>query len=490
MAFVRKIKTKSGTYLAEVENKWINGKVVQKHIRYVGKSPSKKNIHLKLDNIEIKKVKSFGDLFVINQIAQELNLNNILGDYSKEILSLTYSHIIDPQPIYKIENWFNRTDLNKILDLNNISEKQLHSALESISEDEIIKKIIKHLRKEFSKYLSNNVLIYDLTDTYFTTTKNDFGKKKRGKDGKYASLIQLGLVVDKNEGFPLTYKMYNGNIADRSTIDDILIDLEEFKFKEICLVLDRGFFSIKNIEQINKAKHKVILGISSNPKLKKLAKENKKEIISLKNRVKLNKTTFYVEKIPYQFGEVNGNLFLVFNNKKEVKEREELYDKLDEMKELLLENKKIPDKMQPFFLKSNEIDQKYLNEYLASIGFSYIFSTKDLSSTELVKTYFDKDIVEKSFRTIKGVLNLRPIKFWLKRKVKAHLLICYISYAILSLLKYKLKSLNMTPSYVLDKLKTAYKVDLIDNKENISTQKIITLSKEQEKILKLLDTKI
>ena len=37
MSFVRKIKKGDYTYLAEVENKWINGHVVQKHIRYIGR---------------------------------------------------------------------------------------------------------------------------------------------------------------------------------------------------------------------------------------------------------------------------------------------------------------------------------------------------------------------------------------------------------------------------------------------------------------------
>lgn len=39
MSFIRKIKRGNSVYYAEVENKWINGKVVQRHIRYLGKDP-------------------------------------------------------------------------------------------------------------------------------------------------------------------------------------------------------------------------------------------------------------------------------------------------------------------------------------------------------------------------------------------------------------------------------------------------------------------
>ena len=36
MSFIRAIKKGDKTYYQEVENKWINGKTVQKHIRYIG----------------------------------------------------------------------------------------------------------------------------------------------------------------------------------------------------------------------------------------------------------------------------------------------------------------------------------------------------------------------------------------------------------------------------------------------------------------------
>jgi hypothetical protein len=39
MVFIRKIKQRGKTYYAEVENQWINGKCVQKHIRSLGTDP-------------------------------------------------------------------------------------------------------------------------------------------------------------------------------------------------------------------------------------------------------------------------------------------------------------------------------------------------------------------------------------------------------------------------------------------------------------------
>jgi hypothetical protein len=43
MGFIRKIKQRGKTYYAEVENQWINGKCVQKHIRSLGSDPEHPN---------------------------------------------------------------------------------------------------------------------------------------------------------------------------------------------------------------------------------------------------------------------------------------------------------------------------------------------------------------------------------------------------------------------------------------------------------------
>ena len=110
----------------------------------------------------------------------------------------------------------------------------------------------------------------------------------------------------------------------------------------------------------------------------------------------------------------------------------------------------------------------------------------------MVRLYFDKDIIERAFKTLKGVSNLRPIRCWLKTRVKAHIFICYLSYLLLSLLKMNLKSKNimMSPEKAMEELETMYNVYFSDKKNKFQFAKTVTLSKNQEKILKSIDFKI
>jgi hypothetical protein len=71
MGFIRKIKRGGKTYLAEVKNVRVKGKVVQRHIRYIGKEADGKTIlSSSISNIQIDDVKIFGPLLVLNQIAR------------------------------------------------------------------------------------------------------------------------------------------------------------------------------------------------------------------------------------------------------------------------------------------------------------------------------------------------------------------------------------------------------------------------------------
>ena len=104
-----------------------------------------------------------------------------------------------------------------------------------------------------------------------------------------------------------------------------------------------------------------------------------------------------------------------------------------------------------------------------------------------MRLYFDKDLVEKAFRTLKGVVKLQPIRHWLSQRVIAHVFICYLAYLLLALLKYRLKSTGISPEEALDELSTMYKVYLQDSKQVHRLSRVVTLTRRQEMILKAIN---
>jgi transposase len=106
---------------------------------------------------------------------------------------------------------------------------------------------------------------------------------------------------------------------------------------------------------------------------------------------------------------------------------------------------------------------------------------------QMLSLYFDKDLVEKAFRSLKGITQLRPIRYWLAEHVRAHVFVCYLAYLLLSLLQYRLRDTEFTAESALLELGTMYKVYLRDTKNRFQLSRVVSLTKRQELILKTID---
>jgi transposase len=96
-------------------------------------------------------------------------------------------------------------------------------------------------------------------------------------------------------------------------------------------------------------------------------------------------------------------------------------------------------------------------------------------------------LVEKAFRSLKGITQLRPVRHWLAERVRAHVFLCYLAYLLLSLLRYHLRDTDFTPEKALSELTTMYKVYLRDDQHRFRLWRTVPLSKNQELILKAID---
>ena len=115
MSFIRKFKKGGKVYLAEVENQRVQGKVVQRFIRYVGKQADGRTVlSVSMSDVEVEEVKLYGPLLVLHHLAEEIEVRKHLGAYANEILCMVYAHCLDYQSVNHMEGWFKRTDLNML----------------------------------------------------------------------------------------------------------------------------------------------------------------------------------------------------------------------------------------------------------------------------------------------------------------------------------------------------------------------------------------
>lgn len=445
MSFIRKIKKGLHVYLAEVENHRVQGKVVQKVLRYVGKEiDGRIERRVVTSDVEVEAVRQCADVLAVHRVAERLGLRDMFGEHGPFILSFVYSHLLERPSIRKLEEWFGGTEIPELLGLEEISTGRLYETLGHLSRwefDRVEEKILERLRGYETK---NHSAIIDVTDTYFeggSLTE----RSRRGKDGKVRKLLQIGLGVTQGHGFPILMRTYPGRTSNIMIFKDLYNRLLERGYRAV--IIDRGMSCEDNIRRILEAKMKIIAGLRKDDGLRRrfLSRINREALYSREHRVALQSAGVYVQAFPY----LGGELIVVYNPSLEVVRRELAYG-TDKTRE-----------------------KDFRDE-----GYSLLYHNTTQTAEAVTRQYFEKEIVDRAFKKLKGVLSLRPIRVWQKEHIEGHVRVCYLAYAILSSLEYHIRKSEYSAVEFLEKLRRGYRVHLKDRKSGHRWKTDVLLEKK------------
>ena len=507
MAFIRKIKSRGRVYLAEVENQRVDGKVKQKFIRYVGVEPTNdtKLFPSSNDELSFDSVKVFGSVICLDSIARRIGLHDLLGEHAPAILSLVYCHCHDYRSVTDAERWARKTDLNQIFNVHEITEKNLRNGLSFIDEiDQFVfqKSIFEKMTYFFCQEKQSSI-VYDVTNTYLEGECCSLARHGKDKEGvKGRSLIQIGLGITKEHGIPIFHQVHRGNVHDSKIFKEAINLLERQGVKRGTIVHDRGITSKSSILQLSSMNWKIVAGVSMHRHMKGIiSKMDLSSIENFSNRVEQGNTSFYVKTESFSFGDVNGKLVVLLNPLKMQSQKEERKRQIAEAQKLLSQNEEIDPSMKKYFNKNNSVNAHAIKREEFLDGISILFTTGRFSREEIVHSYFEKDIIEKSFQMFKGGLAIRPIRHWLDGHVRAHIMICYLAYCLLTTLRYLLyknrenKHLcGISVTRALDELSEVYRIyygKKADNEQvKFPFSKVITMTERQKAIMKAVDPKL
>jgi transposase len=453
MAFIRKIKKGDAVYLAKVESYREDGKVKQRVIEYVGKEVDGRPVQkVDINSLEVENVKRYADVAVLHQVSLDLKLNYLLGKHHKSIIALLIAHLLCKGSVLRLSKWIEQSTIKETLGIPELSTEMLYRSLDHLEDcdfDDIEIALQDHWTKLAPE--DNNSFVLDVTDTYYNG-KNDESLPRKGKDGKISKLIQIGLAVSFDNGFPIMHQQFRGNLSNIKILENMMYKMANRGMRSI--VLDRGFFSEANVADMNNLGMKMIVGVKQSRGIKSdiLSKIDRNIIYAAKNQVVLKNTIVYAMETEFLF----GKLIIIYNPKYEALKR---------------------DKM---------LAEKATDEEVKYIGYSLIFHNTGLKIQTVVKKYFEKDIVERSFRSMKGEIQLHPIRLWLPKRINAHIKLCYLSMCMLSLIKFRCRKLDLSAKEILDELETIYQVNLKHKATKKSFSKTVTQSNLQKNILKKL----
>jgi transposase len=482
-----------------------------------------------LKKVRVERARRFGDCYLGLELWKRLGLDEFFaqhldGDgadvaWSRVAAVLAINRLCAPGSELAVEqHWYPSTALDDLLHIakGKINDTRLYRCLDRLLP--LKTKLEQHLKQRFGELFQAefDVLLYDLTSTYVEGAAEENPMMRRGYSRDHRAdceQLVLALIVNQ-DGFPFSYELFDGNRADVTTVEVILrtVERKHGKARRVW-IFDRGVVSEENLVAIRKRGGQYLVG-TTRSKLKQFEAE------LLKDDFEKIRPEVEVKQIKIPGGEETYILCRTVGRKEKEKAiRSRFVAKIEKALTGLakrIADGKLKDRGKMFMglgriqashpqvadlyemaVKDSQEGARLVwrqkpeqQQWLEAREGAYLLRTNLTAdgAADLWKKYMQLTEVEAAFRTLKSELALRPLFHQLERRVKAHVLVAFLGYALLVTLKHLLKrgGLQYSPAKALKRLSELYSVDIVlptvEGRE-IWLRRITKLDDEQQKIL-------
>lgn len=327
-----------------------------------------------------------------------------------------------------------------------------------------------------------DILFFDVTTLYFESfTPDELRRFGFSKDQKFRETQVVLALVTNFEGHPLSYELFPGNTSEGSTLISAVESLRKsFNIHKVVLVADRAMFSRKNLKFMEESGFQYVVAA----RLKSFPKERREWILSRKARLEGKSEEPGFERFmewEEKKGEGGRRFIVSYSSKRQLKDQS---DRKRLIERLLKKVKKgqVPVKS----LISNYGTKKYitvdktakarLNEGKIREEARFdglhgvVTNIQGRKASELLSRYRGLWRIEEAFRVSKHTLKMRPVYHWTKRRVEAHIAICFLAYSLSYMMKYRLERAGL--KFSIEKLREVLKRDQYSVIEDTRTKKL------------------
>src|SRR6478735_6681329 len=237
-------------------------------------------------SVRIERSRRFGDVYLALALWRGVGLEELcerllpLGKeriaWAKMAAVLVVARLCEPSSeLHIAEDWYRRTALCDLLQLGDeeVNKDRLYRALDHLLAHKAT--LEAHLSKRCGELFAihNEVLLYDVTSTYFEGLAEANPQAKRGYSRDHrrdCKQVCIALVVTF-DGFPLGYEVFAGNTHDSRTLQTIVSTMEaRHGMLGRVWIADRGMASAENLAWLRQTGRRYIIGAPKS-ELKKFA---------------------------------------------------------------------------------------------------------------------------------------------------------------------------------------------------------------------------
>jgi len=455
-------------------------------------------VRVRLAAMQLHRPRQWGACWLACHLYEQLELDSFFaaclpdsreGTCWRHILqTLVCYRLIDPGSEWRLHRlWFEQSAMGDLLgeDFSLVEKNALYRCLDKLLEHKGA--LFSHLRQRWQDLFgaSFDVLLYDLTSTYFESDpqEDETDKRRHGysRDKRPdCPQVVIALVVTP-DGFPLAYEVLPGNTSDKTTLRSFLAKIEaQYGKAQRIWVMDRGIPTEDVLAEMRQADPPVSYLVGT-PKgrlgklekslldlpwqavrpgvdVKLLAKDEELYVLA-KSRARVDKERAMRQRqLRWLWARLKHLSTMSLT-------REALLMKLGAARAKAPAAWRLVDtKVDPqTALFSYALNRNKLRQVRRREG-RYLLRTNVGSQdpAALWRFYIQLTEVEAAFKNLKDDLQLRPIHHQLEQRIEAHIFVAFMAYGLHVTLRARLKPLaaGLTPRAVLDKLAAIKMLDV------------------------------
>lgn len=448
-----KIRQKIVANLGRIED--VQGGELDKLISSLTRFSKRKWVQAEAAKIMVESAREWGTELIFRTIWERLDLHQTLerllakteisAPLTEAVYAMVLNRISDPLSKRAVNEWVSE------IYRPSFGALELHHFYRALDFLITHKEIIELELFEQVKHLFNlelDLVFWDTTSTYFEGNGPEglaeYGYSKDHRPDRVQ--IMIGVLMTK-EGIPVAHQVFPGNTADIETFKAIITDTRNrFQLRRVIFVGDRGMVSPTLLDELDHEHIEYIVGV----KMRKMKAVEK--ILKTGGRYQVVSENLKVKEV---WSEDADRYIICYNPieaERDRQAREEMIKKLEEKLKKEGPKQLIGNSGYRRYLvikkETVEIDYRAFEEDARYDGKYVLRTNSGLDTAEVALAYKDLWRVERAFRELKSTLDLRPIYHFKDRRVKAHVMVCFLALVLESALLRSLKQINSQVEYM------------------------------------------
>lgn len=464
-------------------------------------APTGAALSLCLADYQLQRPRQYGACWLACELWRQLELDTFWGqrlapsreatDWAQLLTVSVAYRLIDPGSEWRCHRlWYDRSAMADVLGQTLVwgGKDQLYAVLDRLlaHRDELFQHLQGRWRDLFGAQL--DVLLYDLTSTYFEGQAEAITKARHGYSRDHrpdCKQVVLALVVTP-EGLPVGYEVMNGNTLDKETLPDFMARIDKLYGKaQRVWLMDRGIPTEAQLTALR----------ASPTPVKYLVGTPRAQVRQTRAQWEALPWTTVRDTVAVKLFQQAGELYVVARSdgrqQKEIAiRRQKLARLLRTLRGMRKETQRDRLLMRWGAAKAKAGRAAALvavrwpepHEAISPTTFTFALRKEKLKEAELYDGHYllrsnlsDKEPewlwqlymllvrIEGVFRCFKNDLGLRPIYHQTDTRVEAHILVCFLAYCLWVTLQEQLRPLapGLTPRQALDQLAGIQMLDIV-----------------------------